>query len=808
MRHEARVAVIGGGVAGLSTLYHLALLGCTDTVLLEQHELTSGTTWHAAGLCTQYSTSATLMGALRHSLEVYGALEADTGQPVGFHPTGSIRLAPSRDHLDEIRHVAGVAEVAGVPFEVIEPERAVELFPLLDPAGLAGAAYLPTDGWIDPASLAGAYARGATARGARILRHSPVASFERVAGGWRLTIPDGEVVAATVVCAAGMWSREVLGMAGARIPLVALPHHYVFTEPLPEVAARTDELTIVRDPAARFYVRQDHDALIVGPFERHLEPWAPDGIPSGWANRLIKPDMRRIIEPLEAAATRIPRLAEVGIRKTLCGADGYTPDGRCLMGPVPGLRDVHVLCGFSIFGIVWSGGAGRAMAEWIVDGQPRDTMWEVDVRRFGDYAGVSYTGRRAVEVYVREYDVHRPEEQWPAGRPLKTDPIYDLLAARGAVFAVRNGWERPAWFAAEGQPREDVVAFRRAESNWHDAVAAECRAVRDAVGVLDQTSFAKFAVSGPGAERYLDGLCANVLPDHVGGLRLTQMLNPRGGIECDLTVTRTAADGFLVISAAGTATHDLEWMDRHLPGDGSVHLEDVSAATGVLTLAGPNARALLARLTRSDVSNAAFPFFTSRELECAMAPVRALRLSYVGELGYELHHPIEYQRHLYEAIVEAGADLGLRDFGYRALESLRLEKGYRLWGADMSADWSPLQAGMGRFVRPGKGEFIGRDAVAAEVAAGSTHRLATLVIEDTDADAHGYEPVYADGELIAYVASGGYGHTVGRSIALAYLPVAHARDGDVLEVAILGERRRATVTPPSLHDPDDVRLRG
>jgi dimethylglycine dehydrogenase len=800
MRHEARVAVIGGGVAGLSTLYHLALLGCTDTILLEQHELTSGTTWHAAGLCTQYSTSATLMGALRHSIELYRTLDS------GFHPTGSIRLAPTADHLDELRHVAGVAQVAGVPFELISPERAAELCPQIDPSGLVGAAHLPTDGWADPARIANAYAHQARDRGAQILRHTAVTSMERTSAGWRLTAGEDVVEAAMIVCAGGMWTGELLALAGARVPLVALPHHYVFTESLEELADTDRELTIVRDPAARFYVRQDNDALLVGPFEDHLEPWAPDGIPLGWANRLIRPDMRRILPALEAAAERVPRLGDVPIRKVLCGADAYTPDGRCLMGPVPGLRDVLVLSGFSIFGIVWSGGAGRAMAEWIVDGRPHDTMWEVDVRRYGSYAGRAYTGRRAVEVYVREYDVHRPEEQWPAGRPLKTDPIYDLLAARGAVFAVRDGWERPAWFA--GEPgAEDRPAFRRADANWHEAVAEECRAVRSDVGVLDQTSFAKFRVRGPDAAALLNRLSANALPTAPGVIRLCQLLNHAGGIECDVTITRTGGDGFLVVSAAAAAAHDLDWLERNRHNSDEVAIEDVSARYGVLTLAGPRSRDLLARLTRTDVSHEAFPFFTSRELEVGMAPVRAMRLSYVGELGYELHHPIEYQRHLYTALVEAGADLGLRDFGYRALESLRLEKGYRLWGADMSADWSPLQAGMERFVKLDKGDFLGRDALVEEQRAGSTHVLVTLVIDDAGADAHGYEPVFAGGAIAGYVASGGFGYTVDRSLATAYLPVAVASEGAAVEVEILGEHRPAVVTRVALHDPANERLR-
>ncbi len=628
---EARIVIVGGGVGGLSTLYHLARRGIDDVLLLEQHELTSGTTWHAAGLCTQYSTSSTLMRALRASVELYRELEADTGQAVGFHPTGSLRLAPTHDHMDELRHVQGVAEVAGLPYALIDPEEARARFPLLDPAGIEGAAWLPTDGWIDPSSLAAAYARGARQRGARIRTGVRVTGLERRDGTWRIATSDGEVRAQTLVCAAGLWARELLGLAGARLPLVALPHHYVFTEPVPGLAAGGDELPVLRDPSARFYARQDNDGLIVGPFEQALEPWALDGVPRGWSRRLIKPDMRRILPALEAAAERIPLLGELGVKKALNGPDGYTPDGRCLMGPVPGLRDAYVLAGFSIFGIVWSGGAGLRMAEWLADGQPVDSMWELDVRRFGDHAGVAYTGRRAVQVYVREYDVHRPEEEWPAGRPLKTDPLYDRLTARGAVWASRNGWERPAFFAAPGEPQEDAPAFRRADAPWHEAVLREARAVRTAVGVLDQTSFGKYVVRGAGAEALLDRLSPNRLPGEIGRMALLQLLTERGGIECDLSATRIGPDAFYVVSAAGTAPHDLDWLRRHAPEDGSVEIEDVTSRYGVLTLAGPRSRELVGRLTRADVSREAFPFFSCRDLELAMAPVRAFRVSYVGE---------------------------------------------------------------------------------------------------------------------------------------------------------------------------------
>lgn len=806
MALDARVVVVGGGIAGCSLAYHLARLGESDVLLLEQHDLTSGTTWHAAGLCTQFSRSYNLMTLLRRSVDLYRSLEAETGFPAPYHETGSIRLAGSRDRVDELWHAKGVADQVGVPLDIVLPERAVELFPLAHTDGVLAAAHLPTDGWVDPASVTNALAKSAQARGVRIERRTTVTGLRREQGAWTVEAGDRQIRAGVVVIAAGQWSRQVAQLAGADLPIVPIEHQYLLTEPVEGLPARTSELPVLRDPEGSYYVRQDGEGLLVGPFEEDATPWSVDGVPRRFPNRLLKPNLKRITPNLDAAARRIPILAQTGLVKTINGPDGFTPDGRALMGPIPGQRDLWVLGGFCFFGIVYSGGAGSYAAEWIVEGQPSDTMWELDVRRFGDYARSSrYVVARARDGYAREYAIHYPEEERPTARPLKTDPIYDRLAARGAVFGARSGWERPLWFARDGDDRHDVYSFRR--GNWFDRVADECRAVRAGVGVLDQTSFAKFEVSGPGAETALDRLCANALPPGVGRMALTQMCTERGGIETDVTVTRLGDDRFYVVSAAATEAHDLAWIESHLPDDGSVRLENVTARYGVLTLAGPRSRELLQGLTRADVSREAFRFFTMRELEVGMAPVRALRVSYVGELGFELHHPLEYQRHLYELLVDAGRPLGLVDFGYRALESLRLEKAYRLWGADMSADWTPLEAGLGRFVDFDKGDFIGRDALLRQREQGIARDLACLVVESPRADCHGYEPVYDGGSApIAYVASGGYGHTVGRSIALSYLPVEAAAPGTALTVELLGERFPALVVEQPLYDPSSERL--
>jgi dimethylglycine dehydrogenase len=809
MRGRARVVVVGGGVAGCSLAYHLARIGCTDVVLLERDELTSGSTWHAAGLCTQFNQSYNLMALLRRSVDTYETLEDETGQAVDYHRCGSVRVATGEDRLHQFHHVAGIAANVGVPFEIVSAEQAVDLFPLMDPAGVLAAAYLPSDGHVDPSGLTNAFARGAAALGVEITRHAPVTSIERRGSTFRVSTPEGQVQAEIVVNAAGQWANQVAEMLGHRLPLVSMEHQYVVTEPLAEVQARETELPVFRDPDSSFYCRQEHGGLLLGPFERNPKPWALDGIPEGFSSRLLPPDLDQIEESLAAAGRRIPAFAEAGIRTVVNGPDAYTPDGRCLMGWVPGAANVFVLAGFSIFGIVFGGGAGAYAAEWIVDGQPSDSMWELDVRRFGPYANsAGYVVERAVEVFEDEYKIHYPEEERPAGRPLKTDPIHDRLRGRGAVMGVRSGWERPLWFARDGEAR-DEYSFRR--GNWFEAVGAECRAVRSAVGVLDQTSFAKFTIAGPEAERFLDRLCANRLPAEPGRICLTQMLTANGGIECDVTVTRLAATRFYVVSAAATETHDLAWIERHAPDDGSVRIDNVTARYGVLTLAGPRSRELLERLSRDDLSAAAFPFFRARHIDVGRARILCLRVSYVGELGYELHHPLEQQRLLYELLREAGDDLGLVDFGYRALESLRLEKAYRLWGADITPDYNPLEAGLERFVALGKGDFIGRDALLAVVEQGGPPiQLSCLTVDADGADAHAYEPIYAPGgeQPLSYVMAGGYGHTLDESIALTYLPTNRAAAGTALEVAILGSRRPARVVAQPLYDPAGERLRG
>ena len=807
MNRRTRVLVIGGGIAGCSVAYHLTRLGWRDVTLVEQDELTSGSTWHAAGLCTQLTPSLNLMKLLMYSLDLYQRLEAETGQPVSLHRSGSIRLATTTDWVDEFRNRQAMAEVLGLDVRVIGLPEIKELFPLLRPEGIIAAAYLPTDGHVDPSSVTFALAAGARQGGATILRHTRVTGIDRAPGAdWLIRTTEGDIEAEIVVNAAGQWARQIGELAGARLPIVSLQHQYVVTDRLAEHTGPGAELPVLRDPEYSYYVRQEGEGLIVGPFERRPLTWALDGVPAGFSRRLLPPDMSQIEDVLEAATTRIPVLSDIGIRSIVNGPDGYTPDGRCLMGEVPGLRNFHVLAGFSIFGIVFAGGAGRYAAEWIADGQPSDDMWELDVRRFGPYAEPKpYVAARASEVYEREYAVHYPHEELTAGRPLKVSPLYARLAGCGAVYGARFGWERPLWFAPGGVARDEEYTFRRPD--WLPAVAAECAGVRERVGVLDQTSFAKFELSGPGARDLLDRLCANSLPAAKGRIALTQMCTERGGIECDVTVTMLAADRFYVVSAAAAETHDLAWIERHLPADGSVTVDNLSAERGVLTIAGPRSRELLRRISGDEFGNERFPFFSSRTVRIGSASVMAMRLSYVGELGWELHHDLADQSALYERIVSAGGDLGLVDFGYRALDAMRLEKGYGLWGADLTADWTPLEAGLGRFVKPGKGDFIGREALLAQLARGIERKLSCLTVDDAPAIPYVGEPVYHGDQVVSYVASGGFGPTVGTSIAFAYLPVRLAEPGTSLAVGLLGERVGATVVRTPLYDPENKKVR-
>jgi dimethylglycine dehydrogenase len=800
----ARVVVIGGGIAGASVLYHLARAGWTDTILLERRELASGSTWHAAGNTPHFNTSLNLSRIHLASTDLYQRLEAETGQAVGFHRPGSLRLASVPDRIDEYRRHRGKARTIGLPFEVIGPDEVRRLHPLVETRGLLGAVWNPEDGHVDPTSVTQALVQGARDRGARIRRQTRVTGLERTAGGeWRIVTTQGELRAEVVVNAAGTWAREVGALVGLDLPIVAMEHQYLVTDAIPEIAAFGRELPLLREVDVSYYLRQEGHGLLLGPYERGARPFGVGGVPPDFGADLLPPDPERLRSIVESAMARVPALAQAGVARIVNGPITYTPDGNPLLGPAFGLPGFWLACGLS-FGITQAGGAGRYLAEWIVEGQPSIDLWEVDPRRYGPYATERYAVARCVDIYEDEYAIVYPQDDRRPGRPARTSPLYDRFRAAGAVFGVRNGWERPYWFAPAGVAPCDRPSFRR--PNWFETVGQEARAVRERAGLLELSSFSKYEVHGPGATAFLDRLCANRLP-RLGRIALSQLLTPRGTIECDVTVTRLAPDRFLVLSAAVAELHDLDWLARHAPTDGSVTIENVTPRWGVLILAGPCAREILARVADADLSNGAFPWLSAREIQVGSTPVRALRINFVGELGWELHHPMECQVALYEALQDAGRDAGLVDFGLRAMDSLRLEKAYRAWGSDINTEVTPLEAGLERFVAFDKGDFIGRNALLDQRRTGVRKRLATLAVEALDADCWGNEPVWAGDRVVGITTSGGYAHWLGRSLAVAYVDAELATPGAPLIVEILGERRPAVVLAEPPFDPESHRPR-
>jgi dimethylglycine dehydrogenase len=800
---HARVVVIGGGIVGCSVLYHLAKLGWTESVLLERDELTSGSTWHAAGNTPHYNTSLNLSRIHQESVALYQRLEAETGQNVGFHPTGSLRLASLPDRMDEYRFHRAKARTIGLPFEIVGPAEIARLHPLLETNGLLGAAWNEADGHVDPSSVTQALAKGARDAGAKVFRKTGVVAVRQCpAQDWAVETDRGAIRAEIVVNAAGTWAREIGMLSGLELPIVAMEHQYLVFDAMEAVARLDRELPIVREVDVSYYLRQERHGMLLGPYERSgARTFGATGVPPGFGADLLPPDLDRLAPIIEGAMERMPTLRSAGLKRVVNGPITYTPDGNPLLGPAPGLRNHWLACGFS-FGITQAGGAGKLLAEWIVEGSPSFDLLEVDPRRYGAYATLPYAIERCTDIYENEYAIFYPHDERPAGRVARTSPLYPLLRAKGAVFGTRNGWERPQWFAERTETPADEPSFRR--SNWFEPVGREVRRVREAAGLIDLTSFSKFEVTGADAEAFLDRLVANRLPQRPGGIALAHALTRRGGIASEFTVTRLAADRFFLVSAAAAELHDLDLLrDAVRPGE-HVAIENVTTRWGTLVLAGPRARDVLAPLTHDDLT---FPWRSAREISVGHARLRALRLNFLGELGWELFHPIEAQIGLYESLMASGAKLGLGNVGFRAMDSLRLEKGYRAWGSDLNTEVTPLEAGLERFIAWEKGEFLGRDALLRQRAAGIAKRIVTLDVAAIDIDCRGGEPVFAAGRVAGIVTSGGFAHWLRRSLALAYVDAGSATPGASLEVEILGERRAATVVADCLFDPDNSRPR-
>jgi 4-methylaminobutanoate oxidase (formaldehyde-forming) len=810
--------VIGGGVGGTSIAYHLAELGWTDIVLVDRAELTSGSTFHSAGLVGQLRSSPTLTRMMVYGVSLYRRLAEETGIDPAWREVGSLRLASTKARYEELHRQAGWAKTYGLPIELIGPDEAAGKFPLMTTDGVRGAVWLPTDGWLDPSGLAQALAAGARRRGASIRTHTRVVDIAVDRGRVRgVTVENKgertEIATDVVVCAAGMYSREIGAMAGVTIPIVPFAHEYLFTEPIEGVHPGLPQL---RDPDNLCYFREEVGGLCMGGYERHPAPWGLDGIPADFNHRLLEPDWPRFAEIMDGAVRRVPAIADAGVTRMINGPEAFSPDDEFILGESE-VRGFFVATGFSAHGIAGAGGIGQQMAQWIVEGEPELDLWKMDIRRFGaQYRSPSFTLARTHEVYATYYDIRYPNEERQAGRPLRVSPAYPRLASLGASFGEKSAWERPNWYErnADGAGLDGIdrswLERRRprgwAGELWSPAIGAESLATRRTAALFDESSFAKIEVAGPGAATFLDGLCANDVVRDVGAITYTQMLNRRGGIECDFTVMRLAGDRFLIVTGTAFGNHDLGWIRRHAPDDGSVTVRDVTSARACLGLWGPRAREILAVLTPDDISDAGFPYMTAREITVGSVPLLALRVTYVGELGWELYPAAEYGVALWDALWEAGRPHGLVAGGYRAIDALRIEKGYRAWAADITPEETPYEAGLGFAVRLDGRSFIGRDALVAARAAGPRKRLRCLVLDDPRSVCLGNEPVRVGGEVVGRVTSGNYGWAVERSIAYGYLPPT-VEIGARGEIDVFGEWIGCEVVRDPVYDPSGRGIR-
>jgi dimethylglycine dehydrogenase len=818
VKTHVRVLVIGGGVVGVSTLYHLAKKGWTEIALIERSELTAGSTWHAAGLLPLFNMSYTVGQLHKYSVDLYKKLPAETGQDVSFHVTGNLRLATHRDRMDEYYKYCGTANTIGVPFEIITPARVKELWPLIDLGGSAetpavvGALYHPHDGHIAPADLTMALRKGARNAGAEIYEHTEATAFERTpAGEWKVRTSQGDIVAQHLVLATGNYARQTGKLLGINVPAIPVEHQYIVYDESPELVAYRKgggrELAVMRESDKSYYLREERMGWILGPYEKGAPARFADGVPDWFGRSLFPGDLDRLVPHVEAATRRVPALEHCGIKDIVNGPISYTPDGSPLIGPAWGLPNVWLNEGHS-FGITAAGGAGWQLAEWIVEGEPGIDMLAVDPRRFGAYTSKRYVVQKNEETYRNVFTIHYPDEERPDARPAKTSPVYDKLSARGAVWGQRYGWERANWFAPGGVERRDRWSFRR--SNYFEQVGNEARLMRERVGVIDLTPFTKHEVTGPGAQAWLDGLVANKVPAKIGRMALSHALTRRGGIRSEFTITKIAEQHFYVVSAGAAERYDADYLLKALPPDGSVGLRNITNTRGTFVLAGPRSREVLAQLTDTPLDNDSFPWLTAQVIEAGLAvDVYALRVNFVGALGWELHFPIEYAHGLFDALFEAGKPLGIGMVGMRAMESLRMEKSYRMWGSDLTPDYTPLEASLDRFVRMGKGPFIGREALEKQLEAGIPNRFVTLEVHGvTDADPLGNEPLFdAGGRMVGRATAGYYGHCLKKSLALGYVRSALAEPGTRLTIEILGERKQATVLRESPYDPENVELR-
>ena len=836
MKKSAKVVVVGGGVVGVSTLYHLAKKGWTDVVLVERKELTSGSTWHAAGLLPLFNMSYSVGKLHQYSVNFYHEIEEETGQNVGFSVVSNIRLASTEDRMDEYRYYSGVAQTVGVEVNFLTPEQVKEAWPMSNIDGLIGAIQHPDDGYIQPADLTQALAKGARSRGAEIYRNTTVEGLDQQTDStWIVRTDKGDIHCEHVVSCTGNFARKTGQMVGLDIPVIPVEHQYIVTDPHPEIlerkAAGLPEQAVLRDSDAGYYLREEAGGMILGPYEENAPCCYVDGPSAESEYELFNGDLDRLMPHVEACMERVPAFAEVGVKTIYNGAIAYTPDGNPIVGPAWGLNNFWLNEGHS-FGITAAGGAGWQLAEWIVDGEPTVDMMGVDPRRFGPYASRGYLRTKNEEAYDHVFKNHYPDEERSAARPLKTSPCYERMRKLGAVFGSVYGWERPNWFAPldyqlsdqdldkpevlwnknHSAPLPDgrVVeknSFRR--SNYFDFVGDECRHVHEHVGVLDMSAFSKATVSGRGADEWLNSIVANNVPKGVGRIGLCHMLSLNGGVRAEFTIYKRAENSFYLVFAGASERHDWDYLTKLAPKDGSVTLQKITTQMGVLVLAGPKSRDVLQKLTDTDLSNHNFKWLSGKSINVGYAQAEALRVNFVGELGWELHHPIEMQNYIFDELMRVGSEFNIKPFGIRAMDSMRIEKSYRLIPREMSIEYSALESGLHRFVKLDKAcGFVGKAGLSAWQKKGFNNTFVTLEVHGiTDADARGSEGIYKNGELIGRATSGGFGFRVNKSLALGMVLSNYAIEGAELEIEILGQRHRATVIPESAFDAENLALR-
>ena len=807
MKSHARVVVIGGGVVGCSVLYHLTKFGWTDVVLVERSELTSGSTWHAAGGMHTINGDPNVAKLQKYTVELYKEIEEYSGQDIGLHMTSGLMLAATNERFDWMKSLLAKGKYAGGEATLISSREAHEMMPLLDPDQFVGAVFDPHEGHLDPYGTTHAYAKSAKKNGAEIYLHTKVEDLvEREDGSWRVITNKGEIIAEHVVNCGGLWAREIGRMVGLELPVLAMEHMYLITEDMPEVIefnkTTGKELMHCVDFDGEIYIRQERNGMLMGTYEKACRPWSPIQTPWDFGHELLAEDLERISGELEVGFRHFPAFNNAGIRKIINGPFTFSPDGNPLVGPVRGMTNFWSACAV-MAGFSQGGGVGLALANWMIHGDPGFDVFAMDVCRYGDFATLGYTNAKVRENYSRRFSIRYPNEELPGARPFLTTPIYDKLKAEGAVFGASYGLEQPLWFAPAGV--EDAFSWRR--STDFETVGAEARAVRDSVGLMETSGFAKYTITGKGAAAWLDRLLAARIPAP-GRMVLAPMLKDDGKLIGDFTLACLGADDFLLIGSGIAEDYHMRWFESHLPDDGSVSLQPLNAGLVGLSIAGPNSRALIAKLTHLDMSDAAFPFMAIRRMDLGMAPAIVGRVSYTGDLGYEIWMKPEYQRYLFDLIMEAGKEFGIRLFGLRALNALRLEKSFGSWSREYRPLYGPLEAGLSRFVALSKdADFIGKAAAQKEKAEGGALRLRSFVIEARDADVIGDEPISLNGKVCGWVTSGGYAHAAGVSVAIGYVPKEVADESDGWSVEILGEHLPARLQAQPLFDANGSRMR-